>query len=40
MVVAEGMDQLRWGHKDGGEFNLKEVHHYITDQDREEPTHQ
>jgi hypothetical protein len=40
IVVAEGMDQLRWGHKDGGEFNLKEVRHYIEDQDQEDPTHQ
>ena len=29
IAVAEGMDQLRWGHKDGGEFNLKEIPHEI-----------
>jgi hypothetical protein len=36
ITVAEGMDQLRWGHKDGREFNLKEVRHYIMNQDQED----
>ena len=30
IALTNGNDQLRWGHKDGGEFNLKEVCHYIT----------
>jgi len=34
------MDQLIWGHKDGGEFNLKEVCHYIMNQDQEDPAQQ
>jgi hypothetical protein len=25
ITVREGEDQLRWGQKDGGKFNLKEV---------------
>jgi hypothetical protein len=26
-------DQLIWGRENGGEFNLKEVRHYIVDQE-------
>ena len=37
IVVLEEEDQLRWGRKNGGEFNLKEVRNYITDQDQEDP---
>jgi hypothetical protein len=33
IAVTNGNDQLRWGHKADGEFNLKEVCHYIADQD-------
>jgi hypothetical protein len=40
IAITEGNDQLRWGQKDGGEFNLKEARHYIVDQDQEEPTQQ
>jgi ribonuclease HI len=40
IVVSEEEDQLRWGRKNGGEFNLKEVWNYITDQDQEDPTQQ
>jgi len=35
--VSEEEDQLRWGRKNGGEFNLKEAGYYITDQDQENP---
>jgi hypothetical protein len=35
IVVSEEEDQLRWGRKNGGEFNLKEARNYITDQDQE-----
>jgi hypothetical protein len=31
IVVSKGNDQLSLGQKDGGEFNLKEVRHYIMD---------
>jgi hypothetical protein len=37
ITVSEEDDQLRWGQKDGGEFNLKEVRHYIEDQDQGRP---
>jgi hypothetical protein len=40
IVFMEGNDQLRWGQKDGGEFNLKEAQHYIADQDQEDLTQQ
>jgi ribonuclease HI len=36
ITVTEGEDQLRWGKKDGGEFNLKEVWHYMTDPDQDD----
>jgi hypothetical protein len=36
IVVSKEEDQLRWGWKNGGEFNLKEARHYIVDQDQEE----
>jgi len=35
--VSEEEDQLRWGRKNGGEFNLKEARHYIAGQDQENP---
>jgi len=38
ILVMEGDEQLRWGQKDGREFNLKEVQHYIMDWDQEDPT--
>jgi hypothetical protein len=31
--VSEEGDQLRWGMKNGGKFNLKEARYYITGQD-------
>ena len=37
IAVSEEEDQLRWGWKNGGEFNLKEAWHYIVDQDQEDP---
>jgi hypothetical protein len=37
IAVSEEEDQLRWGRKNGGEFNLKEARHYIVDQDQEDP---
>jgi hypothetical protein len=37
MVVLEEEDQLIWGRKNDGEFNLKEAQHYIVDQDQEDP---
>ena len=40
IAVTNGNDQLRWGHKVDGKFNLVEVRHYITDQDQEDSTHQ
>jgi hypothetical protein len=40
IAVMNGNDQLRWGHKAGGEFNLKEVRYYIANQDQEVSTHQ
>jgi hypothetical protein len=40
IAVMDGDDQLRWGHKAGEEFNLKEVHHYIANQDQEDSMHQ
>jgi hypothetical protein len=36
ITVTEGEDQLRWGKKDGGEFNLKEVWHYMADPDQDD----
>jgi hypothetical protein len=33
--VSEEEDQLRWGRKNGGEFNLKEARYYIAGQDQE-----
>jgi hypothetical protein len=33
--VSEEDDQLRWGRKNGGEFNLKEAQYYIAGQDQE-----
>jgi hypothetical protein len=39
-AVTDENDQLIWGHKESGEFNLKEVRHYIVDQDQEDSTHQ
>ena len=36
ITVMEGEDQLRWGKKDGGEFNLKEVWHYMADPDQDD----
>jgi hypothetical protein len=33
--VSEEEDQLRWGRKNGGEFNLKEARYYIASQDQE-----
>jgi hypothetical protein len=33
--VSEEEDQLRWGRKNGGEFNLKEACYYIAGQDQE-----
>jgi hypothetical protein len=35
--VSEEEDQLIWGRKNGGEFNLKEARHYIAGQDQENP---
>ena len=35
--VSEEDDQLRWGWKNGGEFNLKETWYYIARQDQENP---
>jgi hypothetical protein len=37
IAISEEEDQLRWGRKNGGEFNLKEARHYIVDQDQEDP---
>jgi hypothetical protein len=37
ITVTEGEDQLRWGQKDGGEFNLKEVQHYMADPGQDDP---
>jgi hypothetical protein len=31
IVVSEEEDQLRWGRKNGGEFNLKESRNCIAD---------
>jgi hypothetical protein len=36
IVVSEEEDQLRWGSKNGGDFNLKEAWNYIVDQDQED----
>jgi hypothetical protein len=36
IAVSKEEDQLRWGRKNGGEFNLKESQHYIVDQDQED----
>jgi tyrosyl-tRNA synthetase len=33
IVVSEEEDQLRWGRKNGGAFNLKEAQNYIRAQD-------
>jgi hypothetical protein len=38
MAVLEEEDQLIWGQKNDGEFNLKEAQHYIVDQDQEDPS--
>jgi hypothetical protein len=38
IVFSEEEDQKIWGRKNGGEFNLKEVSYYITDQDQEDPS--
>jgi hypothetical protein len=35
IAVSEEEDQLRWGWKNGREFNLKEARYYIMDQDQE-----
>jgi hypothetical protein len=40
IAVMDGNDQLIWGHKESGEFNLKELRHYIANQDQEDSTHQ
>jgi hypothetical protein len=40
IVVSEEEDQIRWGRKNGGEFNLKETCNYITAQDQEDPMEQ
>jgi hypothetical protein len=40
LIVSKEEDQLRWGQKNGREFNLKEAQHYITDQDQEDPVQQ
>jgi hypothetical protein len=37
IAVSDEEDQLRWGRKNGGEFNLKEARHYIEEQDQEDP---
>jgi hypothetical protein len=36
ITVSDEDDQLRWGRKNGEEFNLKEARHYIMDQDQED----
>jgi len=36
ITVMEGEDLLRWGKKDRGEFNLKEVSHYMADLDQDD----
>jgi hypothetical protein len=40
IVISEEEDQLIWGRKNGGEFNLKEARKYIADQDQEDPMQQ
>jgi hypothetical protein len=40
IAVTDREDQLIWGHKEGREFNLKEVRHYIVNQDQEDSMHQ
>ena len=32
--VSEEEEKLRWGRKNGGEFNLKEAQYYITGNDQ------
>jgi hypothetical protein len=36
IMVMEGEDQLRWGKKEQGEFNLKEVWHYMVEPDQDD----
>jgi hypothetical protein len=36
ITIMEGEDQLRWGKKDEGEFNLKEVWHYMAEPDQDD----